>query len=246
MKKLTIVILLLVCLVGMAACRQVTIEDDGNIGISTQPPTQPQATIHACEMLAQYLDDVHFVPQRSQGELMDQMEQYTYNGKTVLALSEGVFYDGPYGGGFDGNGELCGFHNSYWMTEDYGHATYSNSMYTSVPLEGLELPLEITFGDTLQTVLEKLQVRAPQNTGGTQILCSDEDRKLELTENKTPSEEDPYACRLKYTQTYRTTHDDGTVADVTRTVIMSFQDTGSRLGLFEMSVEEYYPVAQTE
>lgn len=250
MKKRIAFILTLVCILAMAACGQEPVEDDGNVGISAQPPIQRQPAIHACEELAQYLDHMHFVPQLSQGDLMDQMEQYTYNGKTALELSQGVFYDGPHGGGFDGSGELCGFHNSYQTTEDGQCATYANSMYTRVPLEGLELPLGITFDDTLQTVLHKLQLDAdPQSIQGTRNLCSDGDTVIALTTNELlPSipgiagetENLQYACRLEYTQTYETTRGDIDPAEVTRMVTMYFKEGSGRLAYFEMSVKERY------
>ena len=254
MKKLTALALALICVFAMAACGQAPIEDEGNTGIANQPSTQPQPTIHACEEFAEYLDDMYFVPQLSQGDLMDQMEKYTCNGKTVLELSQGFFYDGPHGGGIDVNGELCGFSNSYWTTDDGEYATYSNSMYTSVPLDGLELPLEITFDDTIQTVVNKLQLAVDyQSIEGTSVLCSDGDTVIELTKHDLQSEllgitgetgNSRYAYTLEYTQTYQTPRGDGNLAEVTRSVIMSFEEGSGRLGFFKMTVKEYYKVDQ--
>lgn len=238
MKKLIALCLVCACLLSVAACNQILFDENTQTAEST---ANQQPSSCACKLLSAYLDDVNFVPGLSQGALLEQMERYSYSGETVADLESSVFYDGPYGGGLDAPGELFGFNNDYSETEDHEYANYSNSFYTKVPLDGLKLPAGISFEDALGTAINKLVPDADwKDRAGTVTLCSDDHSLLELTKHKKTSEELPYKYELKYTQTYQLTRDDGSVTDVIRSITMSFSDSRSKLGLFEIAVRETY------
>lgn len=238
MKQLIALCLVCACLLSMAACNQITFDENTQ---TTESPTGQQPLHNACRQLSSYLDDMRFVPGLSQSDLLEQMERYSYNGETVAELEAGVFYDGPYGGGFDAPGELFGFNNDYSETEDHEYANYSNSFYTKVPLDGLKLPAGIGFEDSLGTVIDKLVPDADwKDRVGTVTLSSDDHFVLEFTKHKATSEESPYRYELNYKETYQLTLENASATDVTRSVTMSFADKRSKLGLFEIAVRETY------
>lgn len=252
MKKWMALILLLVCLIILTACNAAGDVDDTQPDL---PATGQQETLHSCAPFSVYLDEKNFVPGMTQNDLISQAEAYSYSGKAAIEHVPGIFWDGPRGGGLDMNGELFGFSNSFEASEDNTYADYSNRFYTTVPLEGLQLPYGITFADTLETTLVKIgidtgEVESAQTRAGTVTLCEEENSTLQLTSFVLPDElpgvaENPggaqYAYELKYTQTYQTVRPDGRQTNVTRSVVLSFNAGSSQLGLFEISIHETYP-----
>lgn len=253
MKKWMTLILILVCLLNLAACNSAEDVDD------TQPDplvAGQQETPHSCTPFSLYLDEKSFAPGMTQSDLISQAEAYSYSGKAAIEHVPGIFWDGPSGGGLDMDGELFGFSNSFTASEDNTYADYSNRFYTTVPLEGLQLPFRISFADTLETTLEKIGIDADvvesaETRGGTVTLCEEENSTLQLTAFALPDglsgmTDHPngaqYAYELKYTQTYETVRPDGRQTNVTRLVALSFDAGSSQLGLFEMSVRETYPI----
>lgn len=243
MKRFTVFILMLVCVLSLAGCEQRQANEPG----AERTPTNAYG-------FSEFLDAENFVPGLSQGEFTSQMEQYKYQGKKITDIAAGYFYDGAYGGGYKAGGEQFGFHNDYTASEDRQYATYSNSFYTKTKLGGLTLPHDISFKDTLDKVLKKLEVNIDPYGGfvsdaddeGVMTLQSNSMSSLKLTNCRLlpgASEKPTYAYKLTYTESYQVTRADGREATATRSITMSFADD-NKLGMFAMSVQEYYKIDQ--
>ena len=199
-----------------------------------------------------WLDSEGFVPSMSQSEIMQKMDIYIYNDESVNDATLGYFYDGKYGGGYSAFGEHFGFHNDYTASKNGKTADYSNSFYTKVPLDGLALPYEIEFGDTLRDALRKLGIaqKLPSNfipdkgTDSTMTLYQDERYTLvfnNFTLSKESIETDaPY--ELIFTENYTFTRGGGIESNVTRTIKFAFTSVTNKLHEFSVKVNENYPL----
>ncbi len=200
---------------------------------------------------SEYLDIEKFVQGLSQRDFISLMGKYSYEG---IPLSEGMglmHYDGPDGGGCQAVDKYFGFSNDYTVAEDEKTATYSNRFYTGIPLDGLTLPYGITFDDDLSAVLQKLDFNidpekdfaSDMENAGTMTLQRDDGVSLTLINCLLLpglSGKPLFDYELRYTEKYQATRSDGVLADVTRSVILSFTDENNKLGKFEMSVCEVY------
>lgn len=195
-------------------------------------------------IFSEYLDSINFTERLSQGDLLDILEKYSYNGKTITDEMDIAFEDGMYGGGMSGGGKLFGFENDYTETQDYQYANYSNKFYTSVKLDGFSLPHGVKFEYTLDNVLQNLKpyLNLPDDLNQENIiLYSDDKSVLELTNFLVTSENEPnYSYELKYTEIYKITLNDGREDNVTRCVSMRFTNGDNKLGLFTVYVNENY------
>lgn len=178
-----------------------------------------------------FLDNENFVPGVGQGDMIDQLEAYYYDGKALSFT--GYHYDGDRGGGFASQGERYGMLNNFKVDEGQGTATYTNRFYTCVALEGLELPYGIDFTDDLDTVLSKLGIlkSAAQLTDDVR-LWQDGYREMKWQKE---------SHTLLFTQEYAIAMADGRPRKVVRTVAFSFQPETNQLSKAEMSVVESYP-----
>lgn len=185
-----------------------------------------EAPVHGALVgFSEFLDREKLDHSMSQSAFCDRIERYTYEGKTILKTNGGFFFDGVGGGGLAAHGDLFGFENRAEFSD------YTNELYTRVPLDGLVLPFEIAFADTLTTVLEKVGYTEtfwlPEN--GEIVLVSNERSTLSLL--KTTYEEALAAVKgryeLIYAETYRIVRQDGRKADVTRQITFGFDENQS-------------------
>lgn len=272
MKKMLVLVLVMACVLGLVGCdlaqiingikEDVSDTDTSNTDVSdtdltdvnTTPPPAPFSA-DSCDQLAVYFDELKFVPSLSQGELMSQVEKYSFDGRMLQDgwHYDGWHYDGPNGGGWQATGELFGFCNDYTDNKESGIANYSNRLYTTVQLGGLDLPFGVVFDDTLAMVLYKFGIDLDMQSNfawdeghpGTLTLYGDERSLLQLFNYELSSESSPkpnYNCELRYTETSQYTRGDGRIADVTRQFNLFFPDANEKLGRFEMLVNETYSI----
>lgn len=182
-------------------------------------------------------------------------ESLTYEGKNIKEAVPGYFYDSQSRGGYRSQGSQFGISNDYTRSSDRTHATSYNSLYTYVPLEGLDLPCGITFKDNLATILQKigLDLDYTRNfisytgTPGVMVLYYDGTTFLtlvDMAQYPNASDSNTFSFSLGYTETYQVTLTDSRIADVTRTFSMSFSGNENTLGHVSMSVQTKYPLNQ--
>lgn len=267
MKKLLALVLVMACVLGLVGCdlaqiindikndvfdtdtSSTDVSDTDLTDVNTTPQTAPFSA-DSCDQLAAYFDEYKFVPSLSQGEFISQVEKYSYN---IDEFPAGCHYDGPMGGGWQATGKLLGFYNDYSADDKSGIANYSNRLYTTVQLGGLDLPFGVVFDDTLATVLQKFGIDLDlesnfawdEDCPGTLTLYDGEGSRLQLFNYELSSESSPkpnYNCELRYTETSQYTLSDGRIVDVTRQFNLFFPDANDKLGCFEMLVKETYSI----
>lgn len=199
---------------------------------------------------SQYLDDINFVPSLSQADFISQLEQYHYNGTSITHLELGTYVDALWGGGYYADGDLFGFEDEYRVTEDEKYADCFTRLYTKVPLEGLTLPYEIEFGDTLSEVFEILGIGldpynefSPDLFSDTKMTLYSGEKSSIILENlklsKNPIDfEFPYV--LSYVETYDIDNNYyGKTTTVERRITFSFDfSEDAVLSRFDVSVNE--------
>lgn len=238
MKKLIALILALVCVLFLISCSQ-------QFTTNPTPIIKPDITV-----LTAWFDSEEFIPPISQSKMIEKMDTYTYNGKSIYDATLGFYYDGQYGGGCAANGESFGFCNDYTASKDGKTVEYTNSFYTKVPLDGLTLPFGIEFDDALGDVMAKLgtTIRLPANfapdgdADNTMTLYKDERYTLifkDLTLSKEPITTDsPY--ELIFTENYTYTRKNDIVSIVTRTIKLAFANDEKALCEFNVEIQENY------
>lgn len=194
---------------------------------------------------AEFLDNEHFVPDIDQGDFVDQIGAYQYQGQPLSSILVGSWVDGLGGGGFYGGGKFFYLKNYFFQRPWENFATYTNQFHTDAPLEGLELPYGIDFEDTLEEVLKKLGVtidpdcRYFNSKAGNLTLYSAGKEQLQLIKK----DDDQYIHTLQYTHTYKITdpQEPALTREVTRFVKLSFLLENQQLGRVELSVSEKIP-----
>ena len=177
------------------------------------------------------------------------VEGYAYNGTAVTDIIAGVNYDGPKGGGWQVSDDLFGFYNDYTVTEDEKHANYSNRLRTKVPLNGLPLPYDVEFGDTLAEVFEIFGIEldphsdfSPDKNSDTNMtLYSNGTAALVFQNLKLTKEPVDYELPfvLFYTEAHEIQQDGGKPIVADRVIRLSFDDSeNTNLVLVEVSVNE--------
>ena len=195
--------------------------------------------------MTQFFVDANFVPGLSQRDMKLQMEKYSYEGKPIEEQVMGYHYDGLSGGGFSAMGDLFGFVNDYNRPQDSEKADYKNYFYTTVPLDGLILPLGIALGDPIEIVCEKTGV--PMLTSSqTKSVYQSGQVTVTLSFNETPEDknyvlsESSYRYVLKYERLYESTRASGKPVTVTETMTFFFKGEGDSLSCFYIAVNENY------
>lgn len=186
----------------------------------------------------EFLDNENFVPEVGQGDFIDQIGKYRYEGTPLSEhLSGGYFYDGA-NSGYHCLGKDFGIKNDFHVDDGQDVATYTNWFYTCIPLEGLQLPYGIDFTDTLDTALSKLGISksAAQLTEEVRLW---QDGYQEIKWQKGADE--AYSGTLLFTQEYGIAKSDGRPCKVVRTVAFSFLLSTDHLGRVGLSVVESYP-----
>jgi len=209
----------------------------------------------------EFLDNENFVPEVGQGDFVDQLANYSYEGQSLSELLNGYFYDGANGGGYKAGyalpnpgryggyyGVRFGMENDFRVDENQGVAIYTNQFYTSLALEGLQLPYGIEFTDDLSSVLSKVGISksADQLTEDVR-LWQDGYREIKWQKSAGHPTDDPaldaYSpCdALLFTQEYDIATEDGRPCKVIRTVAFYFYPESQGLSWAEFSVVESYP-----
>lgn len=204
---------------------------------------------------SEYIDSENFVPGINQGDFLEQMGKYKYNGEAITDIIGGFHYDGLSGGGYMTSGGLFGFKNDYTAESGSKYAVYKNEFHTSVALDGLTLPNEISFEDTLVDIFEKLgieyndfvpdgQTQGEASAYGEMTLYTDEASSLKIKrlpkKDSEHSQEKHYEYVLSYTEIYQGEFRDGKKEIITRSISFSFESEESQLGIFSISVAEKY------
>ncbi len=198
-----------------------------------RPPVQ-ETIIYSFQ---EYLDYMGFDENMWQRNLIDLLNQYSYNDKSVIGT--GHFYDGVNGGGFAGSSEACSYLNDYFS--DGVNARTVNHITTTAPLTGLTLPYGMTFNYSLE---DALKATSPSYTGNlpqagmniTVSLTNDGTLSLSKTEGNTA------LFLLKYEEKYQVALSDGRVSKVTRFIELTFDGESKKLVKFKICVEENYPL----
>lgn len=220
---------------GEAKLKKIVFRSDAVLPTASQ--TQPSkgedadggATVS--KTLSAFLDREGFVPPVTQSLFVDSMKKYTYEGKTMLDVNGGWFVDGEYGGGLICNGDLFGFTN---MAK---YETLTNDMYTSVALDGLLLPFDIEFSDTLTDILHKMGLVEDGSFADRELttFLSDSDFDLILYQNTAENEEKTY--KLVYHDRYQAYLNDGRQVDINRQIEFRF-DAADMLCHIAMQIEQ--------
>lgn len=197
------------------------------IDTQSNPPEQENGR-KILKYFSEYLTNINFVPELSQGEFISQAKQFA----AVTDFIGGMHYDGIHGGGWQALSEYYGFYNDYTASDDGTSAKYSNSLFTRTELAGLELPYGIKFTDTPKDVFTKIGLESnpcldftPDEGSDTMMTVYSNATSSLVFENlnliKTPVDfEFPYV--LTYTETYNIKRDNGKTTTVKRTVSFSF------------------------
>ncbi|MBE6543062.1 MAG: hypothetical protein E7675_01545 [Ruminococcaceae bacterium] len=120
--------------------------------------------------------------------------------------------------------------------------------YTSVYLEGLNMPADMTFEDNITTVLQKLKIEMdPYNDfvsdnyeTGKMTLYSDGFSSLQLIDCKLTNNEKlkNYGYILRYTEEYRVGVSKNEMAIIQRSMVFSFSDEENLLCNYEIDIKE--------
>lgn len=112
-------------------------------------------TVKLLDSLSEYLTDEGFTD-TNESTLMGIISKYSYQGTSLPELIPGAMYEGiDNSGGMQGGNGTIGYHSHFSYPEN-GKNVHYNNFYTRVPLDGLILPFEIGFDDTVSDVLKKL------------------------------------------------------------------------------------------
>ena len=201
---------------------------------------------------SEYLDNINFSHGISQGDFISIMQNYSYNGVSITDILIGTHYDNAYGGGYFAKCRQFGFQNDYQGYDVTKRANYQNMLYTGVMLEGLILPSDVTFDDSIRDVFEKLGIDIDPDSGfvpdkneeWNMTLQNIDGKSFVLTDCRRMTEtagKQLYDYKLEYKEIYEAIRDDGRNAEVTRSVIMSFNDNG-KLSEFRVAVNEEFDI----
>ena len=192
-----------------------------------------------------YLDSQNMSHELYQGTLFDQMETYLYQGTPLTDLCAILQFDTETGGGCIASmatpdGKVIGFGDDWEATEDREYADYEIYFHTQIPLEGLDLPYDLEFGDTLEGAFAKIGLELDpltafivdyeEETYAQMVLYREDGQCLALNRRTDGS------YKLVYTENYSALRGDGRVTNVTRDLTLSFTDKQDALTLDCLSI----------
>ena len=202
------------------------------------------------QRLSSYMDQEGLKPVITQMNADEVLGKYKYNGKPFMEYVSKMHYDGASGGGMSAYGEHFGFQNDFraGKREDESWATYTNTVYFDIMLEGLELPCGISFGETFSEVLRKLNVTknpeknfVPDPSDETVMtLFSEEGATLKVSDMRNESGKFGYV--LEYARTYTSDHRKGRDTLVTQSMMLAFDKESGQFSRFLLLVTEEYPM----
>jgi hypothetical protein len=181
----------------------------------------PDTDTFALEALSAFLDQERFSEQTTETEIYDQMKKYKYNGKPLYdQLSLGCL-DYTDGGETSGYKEgVAGLIVSYRSGSEPKSANFIIMFRAETALEGLALPSDIDFENTLPDILEKLHL--PFLTFQSDSEGSNEMTLIEEDPCKLVVINDDEGVSLYFTEESVCTKSNGTVCRSVRSVTLNF------------------------
>ncbi|MBR5273365.1 MAG: hypothetical protein IKU25_08270 [Clostridia bacterium] len=204
---------------------------------------EPSTPLYSAENIVaryfkSYLDyDINF-DGLTQSEFIDKIEEYRYNGESVMGAVQTALYDGASGGGWLASGDLFTFYYDYNVSADGKRANVTKALYTSVALEDLILPYGVKFGDSLASVFNTFDIdfRPYRNLKPDRYSVTDltiyDDGTLSL---RFKVIQDAVGVEFPYEFVFTEKYDNDQHVSVKRTVILSF-DKSEQKALSKLSV----------
>lgn len=246
MKKIVPCILCLILVLSVVGCaapggkRDPSGDNASSQTASENEKDNGEANSSVLTTFADFIDGEGFVRGVSQGKFIDEIvPQYRYEGKTIPEIVAGANWDGVEGGGWECRGKKFGCSNSYV------HGTYTNELYTTVSLDGLDLPYQISFEDSVNTVLQKLglpsdisELSPDEPDGLSTTLLHDGSRTLKLNDYfRDPIGDYAYRYALIFTEKVEEKTENGTV-QAERKLKLYFDNDKPGIAKFSVSVSE--------
>ncbi len=193
---------------------------------------------------SQYLDKLGMVHGVSQSSFINRFRQYKYDGNSIVDIATWCYYDGIDGGGSELQGEVFSLKNDYKQSED-NVVTYTNSFRALAPLEGLEMPYGISFGQSVNELLQKMGAEVDLNENFIKkTLYSDSSTSLQII--RRDQTYGGYNLEINYTSSYEALRSDGITSAVTRNLTLLFEEQGSSLCSLSANVIEEYRLPAPE
>ena len=226
-----------------------TVEDSSNSAVVEIPESTVEGklnsdkTLSLLDSLSEYLTNEGYTG-TDQETLTAIVSKYSYQGTSLPELYPAAVYEGTdNSGGMDGGDGTIRYRHRFSYPES-GKSVNYNNFYTQVPLEGMILPLEISFEDTVSDVLKKLGLDFspdyfapddPRNRMKATLLTTKESSLVFYNYHYSDlaDYEDKYA--LLFTDIYYFERWDGAKFPYTRELSLYFDDSG-KLGRVWMQI----------
>ncbi len=191
--------------------------------------------------ISSYLDSQGFVPELSKESFFNLIEKHSLNGTPISDLTEEYVQSDDFHSVSQKKGSGFEFSTEFEETSNRDYGNYTNSFYTSVPFDSMNLPNGIKHGDSIKTVLNKLNMSfgliknyiSDTDVSKDVILFNDEGAKIIFS--ITPSE-----YKLIYKEEYQFVRANNKTSSVTRTTAFDFSAKEHQLSGFSISVNEFY------
>ena len=217
-----------------------TVENSSDSAVIESPESTVEGklnsdiTLALLDSLSEYLTNEGYTG-TDQETLTAIVSKYSYQGTSLPELYPAAVYEGTDNrGGMDGGDGTIRYRNHFSYPEG-GKSVRYNNFYTQVPLEGMILPFEISFEDTVSDVLKKLGLDfspdyfAPDNQSNRMkatLLTAEESSLIFYNYHYSDlaDYEDKYA--LLFTDIYYFERWDGAKFPYTRELSLYFDDSG--------------------
>lgn len=188
-----------------------------------------------------YLDSEGFVPELSKQSFFTLIEKHSLNGTPIADISEEYVQSNDLYSLSQKSGSGFVFSTEYEQTKNGDYGNYTNSFYTSVPFDTMNLPSGVKHGDSLKEAMSKLNIPfslikdyiSDTEVSKDVILFSNEGAKIIFS--ITPDE-----YKLIYEEEYQFTRANNIPASVTRTASFDFSAKERQLSGFSINVNEFY------
>jgi len=191
--------------------------------------------------VSSYLDSEGFVPELSKQSFFTLIEKHSLNGTPIADISEEYVQSDDLYSLSQKSGSGFVFSTEYDQTKNGDYGNYTNSFYTSVPFDTMNLPSGVKHGDSLKEAMSKLNIPfslikdyiSDTEVSKDVILFSNEGAKIIFS--ITPDE-----YKLIYEEEYQFTRANNNPASVTRTASFDFSAKEHQLSGFSINVNEFY------
>lgn len=241
MKKILALFLVLLLATSLFSCNSENVADGTSLNSNNNIENPESPVVYKNFDFHKYLDrlglneKIHF---------LDKVESYKYNGKGLAEQTMGCYYDGFDGGGYEASNDLFGYRSDLTVNDAEEIGILTDEIYTSVELEGLDMPAEITFDDTLNDVLARLDIKVDMQSFGPDkssvIVRSNENSSLKLTDCQLKGTSSKPCYSLKYEEHYTSVDSIDRELSVTRTFSMGFGGDDYRLNSIFISIVAEY------